>query len=787
MIDATDRLPAALESPMDRHDVASPIANRLKLFGGAAIHAVGGPITGRAAQRHRIALLGLLSTTRRLHRSRDQLVFFLWPDADAERGRKLLSDSIYRINHALGGDVISGTGEDLRINRCLLESDVADFEAAVDMRDWRAAATLYAGPFLDGFFLPGASEFDQWMENERAQYARTAAKAIEALAVEASDLGNVPEAVDWWQRLATLVPDDSRVAMELMRALELSGNRAGALRHARVHTALLRETAGVEPDRALRELADRMARRSDPSTSREIPAVKLEKGKVTTVLRPHGHEVPTSDVSMQGASGVRPFGSSIAVLPFGNVSDSDTNAYFADGVSEELMYLLTRTPGLRVASRTSSFAYRDMKLDVREVARRLQCDWILEGSVRRSGDKLRIVAQLTDARHGYQIWSESFDRTSSDIFAIQGEIAGAIVERLAPTVGSTLGVGSYAGLRRSPDPETYDLYLQARFEWHSRTEESLRKSVELFEQVVARDSRYARAWAGLADAYAVIAFYDYLAPSVAFPRADSAARHAILLDPSFAAPYATLAYVDTFYHWNWMSAEQGYRRAIELEPTNSTAHQWYGSLLTSRGRFDEAEREMRRAVELDPFSMIAHSVIGWALIFSKQIDRAIQQLRAALQLDPTFLMANYWMALAVEQAGQPADAIPLLDRVLELSHGCTYRCSLTLAALARAHAETDNAETARAILHDLLEREGAGVYVSSYDIAKIYLSLGEVPAALSRLERAFSDRAHSMALLRVDPQLSALADNPRFERLVKAVEQPRQEREPPQGYAMAGD
>jgi Predicted integral membrane protein len=771
---------------MDRHVVASPIANRLKLFGGAAVHAAGGPITGRAAQRHRIALLALLSTTRRLHRSRDQLVFFLWPEADAERGRKLLSDSIYRINQALGGDVITGTGEDLRLNRNQLESDVADFEAAVDARDWRGVATLYAGPFLDGFFLPGATDFDQWMENERAQYARTAAKAIESLAVEALEQGRVPEAVDWWQRLATLVPDDSRVAMELMRALELSGNRAGALRHARVHTELLRETAGVEPDRALRELAARMARRSEPSISREIPAVKLEGGRVMTVSRPHAAESPKSAGSAGGAPEARPFGSSIAVLPFSSVSDSDTNAYFADGVSEELMYLLTRTPGLRVASRTSSFAYRDMKLDVREVARRLQCDWILEGSVRRAGDKLRIVAQLTDARNGYQVWSESFDRTSSDIFAIQGEIAGAIVDRLAPTVGSALGVGSYAGLRRSPDPETYDLYLQARFEWHCRTEESLRKSVELFEQVVARDPRYARAWAGLADAYAVIAFYDYLAPRVAFPRADSAARHAILLDPTLAAPYATLAYVENYYHWNWASAEQSFQRAIELEPTNSTAHQWYGSLLTGRGRFDEAERELRRAAELDPLSMIAHSTIGWALIFSSQIDRAIEQLQAALRLDPNFLMANYWMALAVEQAGTPAAAIPLLHRVLELSHGCTYRCSLTLAALARVHAATNDIDGARAILHDLLERESAGVYVSSYDIGKIYLLLGDVPAALSRLERAFTDRAHSMALLRVDPQLRGLADNPRFRRLVAAVERPTQDTEP-RRYAMAGD
>ena len=310
MIDALDRLTTALGSPLDRHIVARQTVNRLKLFGGAVVHVAEGPITGRAAQRHRIALLSLLSTTRRLHRSRDQLVFFLWPDADAERGRKLLSDSIYRINQALGGDAITGAGEDLRLNRGQIDSDVADFEAAADAHDWRRVAELYAGPFLDGFFLPGATDFDQWMENERAQYARIAGRAIEALAVDARGAGRVSEAVDWWQRLAVLVPDDSRVAMELMRALEMSGNRAGALRHARLHIALLRETLGVQPDRSLCELADRMARRSEPSISAEIPAVKLESVGVVAPerQRARAHDSSEGDGPVAPASEPQPFG-----------------------------------------------------------------------------------------------------------------------------------------------------------------------------------------------------------------------------------------------------------------------------------------------------------------------------------------------------------------------------------------------------------------------------------------------------------------------------------------------
>jgi serine/threonine-protein kinase len=326
-------------------------------------------------------------------------VFLLWPDSDADHGRKLLSDSIYRVNQALGGEAISRAGDDVRLNRAHLSSDVADFEAAVDAQDWQRAASLYAGPFLDGFFLPGAPEFDQWMESERAHHARTAARALEALAVEARNAGRLADAVEWWQRLAALAPEDSRVAVELVCALERAGNRAGALRHVAVHSLLLRERHGVEPDRSLVRVAEEIAERGDGA-------------------RAEGHPDGSSR-------------SSIAVLPFANLSDWDGNEHFAHGVSEEVMYLLTRMPGLRVASRTSAFAYRDLKYDAREVGRRLQVDWILEGSVRRGGETLRIVVQLTDARNGYQVWSQCFDRAASDVFGVQEEIATVIARRLA--------------------------------------------------------------------------------------------------------------------------------------------------------------------------------------------------------------------------------------------------------------------------------------------------------------------------------------------------------------------
>lgn len=735
MIASNPRPTLARKSPRTRQ-LLEPRASRLKLFGGGALDTDFGPVTGRAAQRHRIALLSLLATTRRLYRSREQVIALLWPDASTERGRKLLSDSIYRINRALGGDAITGTVDDVRLDRALLGSDVADFEAALDSRDWRRAVDVYAGPFLDGFFLPNSSEFDQWMETQRAEYARNVAVALEALATDARDVGRSAESANWWQRLAALAPDDSRIAMECMRALEAAGNRAGALRHGRAHSAYLRDMLGVDPDRSVVGLIEHL--RARPCD--------------------HALDAPV-------ASTVPPAGRAIGVLPFDNVSDSESNSYFADGLSEELMYLLTRVPGVRVASRTSSFACRGLALDVREVARRLQVDWIVEGSVRRAGDSVRVSAQLIDARTGFQIWSDSFDRAAADLFAMQGQIAAAIAERISPALSGQPAPALVTAVPGAADADTYDLYFQARFQANRRTEDSLRKAAELFERIVAREPENARSWTGLAETYAILAFYDYVAPRIAFPRAESAAQQAIRLDPSLGGPHATRGYVETFYHWNWAAAEAEFQRAIELEPHSATAHHWYGTMLSARGRCEEAVRAMCHAAQLDPLAMITHSATGWSLALADENDKAIRHLRAVLNLNPDFCLAHYWMGIALQQNGQSHEAIAILRRSIEIAPDSV----LQRAALAHALASAGEIEPARAMLDDLLDRERGGRYISSYQIAKVHLALGEVPAALARLERAYADRAHAMAYLRVDPQLRALAEDPRFQRLVAQV------------------
>ncbi|MEO7454676.1 MAG: BTAD domain-containing putative transcriptional regulator [Gemmatimonadaceae bacterium] len=385
---------------------------RLTVFGGAMVHMADGQLSGRAAQRHRIALLAVLACSVRPHRSRDQLMTLLWPDADGERGRRLLSDSIYRINEALGGDVIICAGEDVRLDRERLPSDVAELEEAADAGDWASVVRVHAGPLLDGFYLPRAAEFDRWMEAERDRYARVAARGLESLATDAHARGRVNESAEWWQQLAAMMPDDARVAMEVMRALDACGQRARAIRHAEVHAAILRETLGLEPDAGVQALARSLAARGATS-----PHVALMKSQ--------------QDVRPQADSRGVVTGIALAVLPFASLSDAAGDGSLARGLSREVAHALVCTAGLRVASHASVLACRKRRLDAQQTARRLHAEWIVEGSVWRAGSVVRIGVQLTAAASGYQVWSETFDGSAVSAHTLPAEIATSVAMSIA--------------------------------------------------------------------------------------------------------------------------------------------------------------------------------------------------------------------------------------------------------------------------------------------------------------------------------------------------------------------
>ena len=544
----------------------------LKLLGGASVEGPTGPLTGRGVQRRRLALLAILATVQARGRGvgREKLVAYLWPEADADRGRHLLSDSVYRINQSVGTEAIVAAGDELRLNPVALSSDVADFERAVEAGDRERAAALYTGPLLDGMFLVDGTEFERWLDGERERLGRAYAEVLDGLAQAAEDRGAVTNAVGWWRRLAAHDRFSSRVALRLMQALAATGDSAAAVQHAAMHATLLRDELGVEPTAAVAKLAERLRvepaepaappspahRESTPSaqafTSEDEPHVpdgRPNADTVSSTARPAGgRRVPIVLALAGGIAFIAVVAlalwqrspaesapaASIAVLPFTDLSPAHDNAYFSDGITEELITTLAEVEGVHVAARTSVFAFKDRRVDVREVGRQLGVATVLEGSVRKAGGKLRITAQLANAADGYQLWSESYDREVDDVFAIQEEISRAIVSMLRGHLVATSPVR--IAERSTQDADAYDLYLKGRYAWHQRTEDGLRRATDYFGQAVARAPSYARAYVGLADAYAVLGFYDYLAPRESFPRAEQAAQRALALDSSLAAP-----------------------------------------------------------------------------------------------------------------------------------------------------------------------------------------------------------------------------------------------------------
>jgi TolB-like protein/Tfp pilus assembly protein PilF len=481
---------------------------------------------------------------------------------------------------------------------------------------------------------------------------------------------------------------------------------------------------------------------------------------------------PAGDGAQATVAGVDQGGApSIAVLPFVNLSDEPGQAYFSDGLTEELIDRLAQVKGLRVVSRTSSFAFKTRDMDVREIGRALGANALVEGSVRRDGEQLRISAQLVDAANGYHLWSESFDRRLEDVFAIQKEIARAIAETLK---GRLLATAEAEALEPEVvDPEAYDLYLRGRYHWHRRSEAGLRRSADYFQQALERAPDYAPAWVGLGDASAVLGFYDYLPPAEAFPRAREAANRALELDRENASAWATLGYAALYYDWDLERGEAAFRRAIELDPSHSKAHQWYANLLTATGRFAEAEREMRRATELDPLSLIANAALGWVRYYAGRHEDALEQLRLTRELDPDFELAYLWSGWALEELGRHDEALTMLEEALERSGGT----GISMASLARLHALRGETSRARSLLSGL---EADDAYVPAYEIAKAHLALGEHELALEWLERAVEERSHSMVFVKVDPQLDALRDNPRFRELIDRVRtEPDRENPPP--------
>ena len=453
---------------------------------------------------------------------------------------------------------------------------------------------------------------------------------------------------------------------------------------------------------------------------------------------------------------------SIAVLPFVNASPDPENEYLSDGISDELIDALAKIAGLRVASRTSVFALKGKSLDVRAVGALLGTSVVLEGTVRKAGDRLRITAQLTSTDDGQLLWSQRYDRTLRDVFEIQDEIAATIVNTLRATMFAD--VSEHVPRRYTENIQAYGLYLKGRYARNKRTQEGVAEAISYFEQAIAEDPGYAPAYAGLADSYALDVDYRSIPVDEAYRRAKEYAHKALQLDETVPSAHASLAWSLFVYDWDWDGADREFRRAIELNPRYASAHQWYAFLLASRGEHDAALLEGHTALELDPASVSARRGVGWLAFYARRFDQALDHLARAIEMNPMAVESYRILGTTLAMRGQLAEAERMLRDALALPGAGAY----TTATLGWVLARAGKLGEAEQLLGEL-EAAGRDSYVSPVAFAILHVGLGNLDRALDWAERAYDDKRGWLAYLNVNPMLDPLRNESRFKSLLQKM------------------
>jgi DNA-binding SARP family transcriptional activator/TolB-like protein/Tfp pilus assembly protein PilF len=821
----------------------------LRLLGGLSLEEDAVILSGRAAQKRRLALLALLATAPLRSLSRDKLMGLLWPEKDEDQARHLLSVAVYEIRKELGEEVLQSRGDDLVLDATLLGSDLDDLRLALEEGSLDRATSLYAGPFLDGFFLNGSAEFDQWLEQERDRVAHEMGRAFEDLAERMEAEGDVLGAVDAWRRLAAVDRYNSRIALRLVRALAAAGNRTGALQFARVHVALLQDEFQTEPAPEFMALVETIRSApappgpsaagpsaagpsaappsaAPPTTPAPAPAPAPTRAPAPAApdagAGPGTSPTPDPGSTVQApsrrplgrgsyrerqrwnreswrrlvgrtgsgsfyrigivtllfvvavgfgaylqrrAQPVVPPGTAIAVLPFsfsGGVDEA-----FADGLAEEILWLLGSVSGVRVPVWSASASLRG--LGAQEAAARLGVKHVLDGTVRRDNGMLRINVELSDA-DGMRQWTERYELIEDrHVFRTQADIARAVLRAVEVQLSGAAVAPKQGG---TEDVEAYNNYVKGRHAWYKRTPEGFRQAVVYFSDAVAKDPRYARAYAGLADTYSLMGAYDYgvMPPDSAHRLARAAATRALALAPDLAEAHAAMAQVLFAFGRDWAGADEAYRRAIELSPGYAEAHHWYSGYLVSMGRVDEAVAAATRALALDSVSPVMHSSMARQLYYQQDYEAAEAGFHRTLAIDPGYIYGHLGLGLVLIQLGRPDDAAARFAHALEIM-GQPH--PMTLALRGHALGLAGRAAEAREILGQLERIRASGVFIPPEYPAIVRAGLGEFDAAVAGFEAAYRMGSSIVTVLGVDPLATPLRGHPGFERLLETAAPPR--------------
>jgi TolB-like protein/Tfp pilus assembly protein PilF len=454
---------------------------------------------------------------------------------------------------------------------------------------------------------------------------------------------------------------------------------------------------------------------------------------------------------------------SIAVLPFENASNEPNSEYLSEGISEALINSLSQLQQLRVIARPTAFHYKRKDVDPRQVGRELGVAAVLTGKVRQMQDALNVQVDLVDPVTGAEIWGAGYDRKITDLVAVKQAIAQEVTAKLKLKLSSE--DQRRLVKRDSTNAEAYQFYLRGRYFWNKRTSDGIKQAIEHFQHSIERDPNFALGYVGLADCYIGLTFYNFAAPHEAMPKAKESAIKALALDDTLAEAHATLAHILINYDWNSSAAEKEFKRSIELNPEYATAHQWYAiHFLTAKGRFEEAVQEMKKALELEPASLVMNTFMGATLYYAGRYDEAVEQCRRTLQMDPNFAVAHWHLGLAYEQKQLLDAAIEEFRKAISLSGGSP----LMQAALGRAYAKAQKTHEANEMLNELNE-VAKRQYASAYELATIYVALGNNEEAFQLLAKAYAEHSFHLVNLNVSPQFKLVRSDPRFHDLVQRI------------------
>jgi TolB-like protein/Tfp pilus assembly protein PilF len=697
----------------------------VQLLGGASLRSDDSPLGGPPAQRHRIALLTLIVSAWPQPLSRDRALALLWPERGTRNARRLLNLSVHVLRSAFGEHAIVSAADGLLLNPASLLCDLHDLRAALAASAPEQVVQLYTGPLLDGFHLSESSEFGYWLDQQRDELSHAYLGALRAVAEKQEQAGDLHGAVGTCLRLVAADPYSGVYAQALMRALDAAGDRAGAIQHANEYARRLRADLDLEPDAAVVALGEQL--RAAPARRAALPQQRQER--------------------------------SVAVLPFISLSDDPENECFAQGITEDVIAHLSKIRAIKVISRTSVMPFKERVSSLKEIGRALGATTLLDGSVRQSGDRVRIVAKLVDAETDRNLWAEIYDRQLTDIFSIQTDVA----LHIAGALKAELTADEQTRVCREPtrDLEAYRLFLQGRLWFSKFTPSALARSIELFERAIQHDPAFALAYAHIAMAHTELAETGVVAPEPAYARATAAAESALRLDPELAAAHCTIGFLKTVREFDWSGAERAFQRALELSPSDADSYSLYGRMCAALARYDEAIALGLRAHELDP---LTHRMeLATTLLRAGRYDEALVRVESLVELDPTHERVLATLGWAYFLSGRRDEGIAVLERAAAVSGNAAW-----LGQLGEAYGLAGRTEDARAVLAQLATQAQIR-FVSPYHFAYVHTGLGEPDRALDYLERAVKERTGPAYGIRGSFLFAPLRPHPRFRALLEQL------------------